>query len=128
MDEIENSFIERRGWPREIIHKVIDEAQLLLHPHLEQPPPMAEVVNISVSGAGTLLPMRLEKGAQVTLRIKRNQIADLDLEAEVRWSAGAPVSDGKYPAGLKFFSLEGQRQSQLQALIRDMRQHPPKAE
>ena len=125
MDDIEKYFAERRGWPREIIHKVIDEAQLLLPLSSEEPPPRAEVVNISASGAGVLLPMRLEKGAQVKLRIKGNQIEDLDLEAEVRWSAEALVSSGKYPAGLKFLSIEEQRQTKLQELIEEMRQHPP---
>ncbi len=128
MDDIEKSFVERRGWPRTIIHKVIDEAQLLLPPPSEEPPPLAEVVNISASGAGVLLPMRLEKGTQVRLRIKWKQLPGLDLEAEVRWAAEAPVSGGKYPAGLKFLSLEEQRRSNLQALIEEMRQHPPMPE
>ena len=128
MDDIEKSFAERRGWPREIIHKVIDEAQLLLPLSSEEPPPLAEVVNISASGAGVLLPMRLEKGVQVKLRIKGNEIEYLDLEAEVRWSAEEPISEGKYPAGLKFLSIEEQRQTKLQALIEEMRQHPPTPE
>jgi c-di-GMP-binding flagellar brake protein YcgR len=128
MDDIEKYFAERRGWPRTIIHKVIDEAQLLLPAPSQEAPPLAEIVNISASGAGVLLPMRLEKGAQVKLRIKGRQAADLDLDAEVRWTAGEPVAGGKYPAGLKFLSLEEQRRSKLQALIDEMRQHPPTPE
>jgi c-di-GMP-binding flagellar brake protein YcgR len=128
MDDIEKSFAERRGWPRTIIHKVIDEAQLLLHPPSDEAPPLAEVVNISASGAGVLLPMRIEKGTQVRLQIKGTQFSGLDLEAEVRWSAEEPVSGGKYPVGLKFLLLEEQRQSKLQELIEEMRQHPPTPE
>ncbi len=124
MDDIEKSFAERRGWPRTIIHEIIDEAQLLLPPPSEKNPPLAEVVNISASGAGVLLPMRLEKGTLVRLQIKGKQIPGLDLEAEVRWSADSPVSSGKYPVGLKFMSLEEQRQSKLEELIEKMRQHP----
>jgi hypothetical protein len=128
MDDIEKSFAERRSWPRTIIHKVIDEAQLHFPPSSNEAPPMAEIVNISASGAGALLPMRIEKGTQVRLRIKGKQLPGFDLEAEVRWSAEAPVSEGKYPVGLKFLSLDDQRRGNLQTLIEEMRQHPPMPE
>jgi hypothetical protein len=123
VDDIEKSFVERRGWPRTIIHKVIDEAQLLLPAASDEVPPLAEVVNISISGAGVLLPKHFEKGTRVRLQIQGKELPTLDLEAEVRWASRSPVSTGKYPAGLKFHSLEKQRKSKLQELIESMRKH-----
>ena len=128
MDDIEKSFVERRGWPRVAIEMVIDEAQLLLPAPSDEAPPPAEVVNISASGAGVLLPVRIEKGTQVKLQIQGKELPTLDLEAEVRWAAESPVSTGKYPAGLKFHSLEGLPKSKLQELIESMHKHHPRSE
>jgi len=128
LTDIEESFVERRGWPREIIHRVIDEARLLLPPHGERDAPATEVINISASGAGVLMPMRLEKGTQVRLKILGKEAPMLDIEAEVRWSAESPVSTGEFPAGLKFLPLASHIESNLQAFIEKMRQHrPPQA-
>lgn len=127
-DDIEKSFVECRGWPRTILHKVIDEAQLLLPPDAEDRVPSAEIVNLSAAGAGVLMPMRLKKGTQVKLQIQGKDLAKLDLAAEVRWSAESPVSTGKYPAGLKFLPLPEQGQSALQAFIDTMRKHRPLSE
>ena len=80
-DDIEKSFVERRDWPRTIIDKIIDEARLSLTSHPQENSPPAEVVNISASGAGVLMPMRLEKGAQVKLQILGKDIPELDLDA-----------------------------------------------
>jgi hypothetical protein len=128
VDDIEKSFVERRDWPRTIIHKVIDEAQLVLPTASNEAPPPAEVINISISGAGVLLPKHIEKGTQVKLQIQGKEVPTLDLEAEVRWAAGSPVSTGKYPAGLKFHSLEEQRINKLQELIEAMRRHHTRSE
>ncbi len=125
MDDIEKSFVERRGWPRSIIDRLVTEAQLLLPAHLQENPPAAEVVNLSVSGAGVLIPIRLEKGTQVKLQIMGKDVPSLELKAEVRWAARSPVSTGKYPAGLKFLPLESERQTALQAFIDAMRKHRP---
>ncbi|NQU07622.1 MAG: PilZ domain-containing protein, partial [Candidatus Abyssubacteria bacterium] len=92
MDDVEKSFVEHRGWPRNVIDKFIDEAQLLLPVEVTQESPRAEIVNLSAAGAGVLTPMRIKKGTHVKLQILGKEIPTLDLEAEVRWSAQSPVS------------------------------------
>ena len=52
MDEVEKSFVEHRGWPRNAIDKFIDKAQLLLPAEATQESPRAEIVNLSAAGAG----------------------------------------------------------------------------
>lgn len=128
IEDIEKFFVQRRGWPRMIVDKLIDEAQLLLPAQLSESAPRAEVVNLSRAGAGVLMPMRLEKGTQVKLQISGKNIPPLDFEAEVRWASSSPVSTGKYPAGLKFRSLDKDRLLKLQDFIEIMRQHRQPAE
>ena len=128
MEEIKKSFVERRGWPRTIIDKLIDEAKLQLPADHPQGTPQAEVVNLSEAGAGLLTPMQLTKGMQVKLEISGKDIPRLNLEAEVRWSSSSPVSDGKFPAGLKFHRLNEQGRMDLQNLINLMRKYRPPLE
>ena len=128
MEHIEKSFVQRRGWPRTIIDKVIDEAQLLLPTQLPQDASHAEIVNLSNAGAGVLMPMRFKKGAQVKLQILGKEVPSLDLEAEVRWAAETPVSTGKYALGLKFLQLDEERQTKLQGFIEAMQKHRPPSE
>ncbi len=128
MEDVEKFFVQRRGWPRTIIDKLIDEAQLLLPTQAPGGAPRAEVINLSRAGAGVLMPMRLEKGTQVKLQISGKNIPRLDFEAEVRWASSSPVSTGKYPAGLKFHHLDEARMLKLQDFIEIMRQHRPPAE
>ena len=128
MDEVEKSFVEHRGWPRNAIDKFIDKAQLLLPAEATQESPTAEIVNLSAAGAGVLTPMRIKKGTHVKLQILGKEIPTLDLEAEVRWSAQSPVSTGQYPIGLKFRPLEKQRQAKLRDFIEIIRKHRPPSE
>ena len=123
MEDLEKSFVQRRGWPRTIMEKLIEEARLLLKSHPQEEAPPTEVINVSASGAGVLMPMSLEKGAQVRLQILGKDLPKLDLNAEVRWASESPVSTGKFPAGLKFLDLEKESRDELQAFIELMREH-----
>ncbi|UCD58883.1 MAG: PilZ domain-containing protein [Candidatus Hydrogenedentota bacterium] len=125
MEDVEKFFVQRRGWPREIIDKLIDEALLLLPAELSESAPRAEVVNLSEAGAGVLTPMPLKKGTHVKLQIWGKDIPTLEFEAEVRWAATSPVSTGKYPTGLKFLRLDEQGRSSLQEFIHTMRKYRP---
>ena len=127
MDDVEKYFVERRGWPRQIIGKLIGEALLSASQSREDPPPV-DVVNMSEAGAGVLIAARLEKGTPVILQICGENLPRLDFEAEVRWSAEAPVSTGKYPMGLKFRPLEGGSLSKLRDFIEILRTHRPPSE
>ena len=111
-----------------IIGDMIDEALLLSRPQVPGSVPRAEIVNMSAAGAGVLMPHRLKKGTPVTLQISGKLIPEVDIEAEVRWSAESPVSTGKYPMGLKFLQLDGKRQSKLMGIIEILRQHRPPQE
>ncbi len=128
MEDLEKSFVQRRGWPRTIMEKLIQEARLLMESHPPEEAPPTEVVNVSASGAGVLTPMSLEKGTQVRLQIMGKDLPKLDLNAEVRWTSESPVSTGKFPAGLKFLDLEQGSQDDLQAFIELMREHHRAAE
>ncbi len=128
MDDIEKVFVERRDWPRPIIERLIGEAQLLLPSQPSERPSQAEVINLSLAGAGILMPMRLEKGTQVKLQIEGKDLPKLDLHAEIRWAAASPVSTGKYPMGLRFLPLEKQMRDDLQTFIEEMRSHRPPAQ
>lgn len=125
MEDIEKFFVQRRGWPRTIIDKLIDEAQLLLPAQVSEGAPRAEVVNLSRAGAGVLMPMCLKKGTQVKLQISGKNLPRLVFEAEVRWASSSPVSTGKYPVGLKFQHLDEDRLLKLQDFIEIMRKHRP---
>jgi len=125
MEDIEQSFVKRRDWPRIAIEKLIDEALLALPSQESEGAPRAEVVNLSEAGAGVLIPVRLEKGTKVRLEISVKDLPGLDFEAEVRWAATSPVSTGKFPAGLKFMNLDEQVLHKLQGFIQMMRQHRP---
>jgi c-di-GMP-binding flagellar brake protein YcgR len=125
MEDIEQSFVKRRDWPRTAIEKLIEEALLALPAQGSESAPRAEVVNLSEAGAGVLIPTRLEKGTKVRLEISVKDLPGLDFEAEVRWAATSPVSTGKFPAGLKFMNLDEQLLQKLQGFIQMMRQHRP---
>lgn len=123
MDDVEKYFVERRGWPREIIDKFIGEALLHSAAQPQDDVPTVEVVNLSEAGAGVLISARLEKGTPVILQICGESIPRLDFEAEVRWSAESPVSTGKYPMGLKFRPLEEGSLIKLRDFIEILRTH-----
>jgi c-di-GMP-binding flagellar brake protein YcgR len=128
MEDLEKSFVQRRGWPRTAIETLVGEARLLLKSHPQEEPPSTEVINVSASGAGVLMPTSLEKGAQVRLQILGEGLPKLDLNAEVRWASESPVSTGKFPAGLKFLNLEKESRAELQAFIELMRERHRAAE
>ncbi len=125
MKEVEKFFVERRGWPRMVIGKLIDEAILVLPSESPEKAPQAEVVNLSEAGAGVLMPMRLKKGTPVKLQILGKDIPRIDFEAEVRWSAASPVSTGKYPLGLKFLRLSEDKLTKLKDFLEVMRKYRP---
>ncbi|GAB4330934.1 MAG: hypothetical protein Kow0099_01920 [Candidatus Abyssubacteria bacterium] len=130
MEDIEKVFVQRRDWPRLAIDKLVEEAHVLpSHEAKREEAPPAEIVNLSQAGAGVLTRMKLAKGTHVNLEIRGKEIPRLTFQAEVRWSAGSPVSTGLYPAGLKFTNLDESSRMRLCHFIDLMRKHrPPQGE
>ena len=90
MEDLEKSFVQRRGWPRTIMEKLIEEARLLLKSHPQEEAPPTEVINVSASGAGVLTPVSLEKGTQVRLQILGKDLPKLIIR-DVRNTLGARI-------------------------------------
>jgi c-di-GMP-binding flagellar brake protein YcgR len=129
MEDIEETFVQRRDWPRLAIDKLVEEALVLPSAQTAQKAPRAEIVNLSQAGAGVLTQTKLAKGTHVNLEIRGREIPRLTFQAEVRWTAASPVSTGLYPAGLKFMNLDEPSRTRLRHFIDLMRKHrPPQSE
>lgn len=123
MKDVEKLFVERRDWPRVALDALIRKASVRLVGFPEGKEPTVEIVNFSEAGAGILFPHPVERGARVTLAIAGTEIPSLDVQAEIRWVGGSPVSTGKFAAGLKFVDLNEQRRVELRDFVKTLRTH-----